>query len=539
MNSTRESSSAEAGSFRMEDRLAFVGITPETRQQLVKLGKTVAEQMPGALDTFYEHIDRFTETRSKFNTGDVKSRAKTAQLAHWQRICSGQFSTDYAASVQRIGAVHARIGLEPKWYIGAYAFLSAHVIRAITADAEKGAGFFSRKPKTNAAEQIIAFVQAMLLDVELSLNVYFELSEKARLDAEAAQAEASAKAVENAQTAVVATFGRAFSALADRDLTVQLTDEVPPAFEPMRQDFNRAVVALGEVMQTARGISSEVASSAEAIQSGARDLSMRTEQQAASLEETAATTEQLAASVKASAQSSRNAVALANEATGVAQEGGSIVGRAVEAMARIETASQKISDITDVIDEIAFQTNLLALNAAVEAARAGDAGKGFAVVASEVRTLAQRSSEAAKEITALIDASVSEVEGGVKLVRSAGEALDKIVDASRRVAQTVTEISTASGEQANGIESMSESVADMDQMTQQNAALAEESAGSATALTDQVARLNEVVAQFRLSEAATAARLREQAAAAFSRRETGRETAPRPRKVAGGSWESF
>jgi methyl-accepting chemotaxis protein len=168
-------------------------------------------------------------------------------------------------------------------------------------------------------------------------------------------------------------------------------------------------------------------------------------------------------------------------------------------MSRIETASQKISDITGVIDEIAFQTNLLALNAAVEAARAGDAGKGFAVVASEVRTLAQRSSEAAKEITALITASVSEVNQGVHLVRSAGDALSKIVHASQKVTATVTEISTAATEQANGIDEMSQTVAHMDEMTQQNAALAEESAASAASLSEQIERLNDLVAAFKVS----------------------------------------
>jgi methyl-accepting chemotaxis protein len=492
----------------LEDRIIFTGITQETRQQLKKMGPTVARHMPSALDAFYTHLDQFPQTRQMFRTTDMKSRARTAQLSHWERICNGQFSSDYAASVQRIGSVHARIGLEPKWYVGAYAFVSGHVIRAIVADAEQPKGWLRRAPNPDMAEQIVAFVQAMLLDVELSLSVYFDLAEKARLASEHAQAEISAKAVLDAQESVVSTFGRAFTALAEADLSVRLEEDVPTTFEPMKQDFNRAVTSLGEAIQLARTISSQVAESAEDIQAGAHDLSSRTVQQATSLEETAATTEELAASVKASALSSRRAADLSSEAMGVAQEGGSIVSRAVEAMARIETASQKISDITDVIDEIAFQTNLLALNAAVEAARAGDAGKGFAVVASEVRTLAQRSSEAAKEITALINASVSEVEQGVRLVRSAGDVLDKIVDASRKVAQTVADISQATNEQANGIESMSQAVADLDQITQQNAGMAESSAASAASLGDQVEQLSAAVARFHIEDSGGTASLR-------------------------------
>ncbi len=165
-----------------------------------------------------------------------------------------------------------------------------------------------------------------------------------------------------------------------------------------------------------------------------------------------------------------------------AHSGGAIAGQAVDAMARIESASERISDIIRMIDDIAFQTNLLALNAAVEAARAGDAGKGFAVVASEVRTLARRSSEAAKDIAALISSSNSEVGEGVKLVREAGEQLSQILAASERVAATIADISAAAGEQANGIDEMSQAVAHLDDMTQQNAALSEQSAASAASL---------------------------------------------------------
>jgi methyl-accepting chemotaxis protein len=293
----------------------------------------------------------------------------------------------------------------------------------------------------------------------------------------------------------------AMESLAHGDLTGGIAKEYQGQFRELKNALNETIARLSETVATIKTTAQEVTSAAREINSGATDLSQRTEQQASALEETAATTEQLAASVKASAQASRQAVELSEQAMGVASEGGTIVRDAVEAMARIEQASQKISDIISVIDEIAFQTNLLALNAAVEAARAGEAGKGFAVVASEVRTLAQRSSDAAKDITGLIGASGAEVAQGVKLVRAAGAALEKIVEASQKVSATVSDISAASGEQANGIDEMSQAVAHMDEMTQQNAALAEESAASATALSDQIERLNELVAAFRTREA--------------------------------------
>jgi methyl-accepting chemotaxis protein len=302
------------------------------------------------------------------------------------------------------------------------------------------------------------------------------------------------------QREVMAVLAEGLEHLSAGDLTYRIDAEVAADYAKLRDDFNGAVARLSDTVRTIQSMSGDVSNAAHEINMGADDLSKRTEEQASSLEETAATTEELAASVKAAANASRQAVALAEEAMNVARKGGTIVTDAVEAMSRIEAASKKISDITSVIDEIAFQTNLLALNAAVEAARAGDAGKGFAVVASEVRTLAQRSSDAAKDITALISESGHEVAQGVVLVRSAGEALSQIVEASRKVSATVSDISSASAEQANGIDEMSQTVAHMDEMTQQNAALAEESAASATALTDQIQRLNGLVASFRTAD---------------------------------------
>lgn len=201
--------------------------------------------------------------------------------------------------------------------------------------------------------------------------------------------------------------------------------------------------------------------------------------------------------MKASPLSSRQAAGFAEEARTIAEDGGRIVSRAVEAMTRIEQASAKITEITSVIDEIALQTNLLALNAAVEAARAGDAGKGFAVVAAEVRTLAQRSPVAAKDIGGLINSSTVETGEDVKLVRSAGDTLVRIVGASAKVAETVTDISTAAAEQANGLDEVSQAVAHMDQMTQQNADLAEKSSASANRLSRQIAGPTQLVTEFR------------------------------------------
>ncbi len=290
------------------------------------------------------------------------------------------------------------------------------------------------------------------------------------------------------------------------------------------------------------------------ISSAAHDLSKRTEEQAASLEETAATTEELAASVKSTSQASQQATSLAADAMHEAESGGAIAEQAVKAMSRIEESSAKISEISRVIDDIAFQTNLLALNAAVEAARAGEAGKGFAVVASEVRTLAQRSGAAAKDIFALVASAQSEIGAGVELVERAGHALEAILASSRKVASNIASISTATGEQAHGVDEVSLSVTNMDTITQANASLAEESAASATILSEKAARLHELVRSYRIGSASLerrssafepspnhdVARLRDLAAKAFSQSKV---EAPPPRRAAAGQqhagWAEF
>jgi len=244
----------------------------------------------------------------------------------------------------------------------------------------------------------------------------------------------------------------------------------------------------------------EVATASAEISTSTTDLSQRTEEQAASLEETTAAMEELAATVKKNAENAQQANRFASGTRAVADRGSQVVSDAVEAMARIEDSSRKIADIIGVIDEIARQTNLLALNAAVEAARAGEAGRGFAVVATEVRSLAQRSSQAAKDIKDLITNSGGQVRDGVNLVNKAGEALDEIVGSIRQVADIVAEIANASTEQATGIEQINRALAQMDDATQQNAALVEENAATAKALENQARAMDEQIGFFRIGE---------------------------------------
>jgi methyl-accepting chemotaxis protein len=263
--------------------------------------------------------------------------------------------------------------------------------------------------------------------------------------------------------------------------------------------------ALGTMQGALRGMVSQVRASTDSIStasaqiaSGNQDLSARTEQTASNLQQAASSMEELTGTVKQSADSARQANQLASSAAEVAARGGKVVSEVVSTIDDINASSKKIADIIGVIDGIAFQTNILALNAAVEAARAGEQGRGFAVVAGEVRNLAQRSAQAAKEIKALIGASVEKVDSGSKLVADAGKTMQEIVGSVQRVTDIIGEITAAAAEQSDGIGQVSASVSHLDQMTQQNAALVEESAAAAQSLRDQAGRLSSVVATFRL-----------------------------------------
>ncbi|WP_142125056.1 methyl-accepting chemotaxis protein [Pseudoxanthomonas sp. 3HH-4] len=336
-------------------------------------------------------------------------------------------------------------------------------------------------------------------------------------------------------------------AIARGDLTARMEGDFHGVFASMRDDANATVAQLTEIVGGIQMAATSINTAAGEIASGNNDLSRRTEQQAANLEETAASMEELTSTVRQNAESARQANQLAIGAAGVASLGGDVVGQVVTTMRDIEQSSKKIAEIISVIDGIAFQTNILALNAAVEAARAGEQGRGFAVVASEVRTLAQRSANAAKEIKGLIENSVDRVADGSALVNQAGATMGEIVASVQRVTDIMAEISAASQEQSAGIEQVNQTITQMDETTQQNAALVEEATAAARSMEEQAGALTQSVSVFKLQATVSAPVRQAIAAAAVAPRPvaTPKAVARKPvaRKpepaLADGDWQEF
>jgi methyl-accepting chemotaxis protein len=320
-----------------------------------------------------------------------------------------------------------------------------------------------------------------------------------RLDEErAARDKEGAAQRANAEEAV-SMLGAALKSLAAKDLTFRMRAQIPEAYRALRADFNTAIAELEEAMLGVAASSQAIQAGSREISSGADDLSRRAERQAVGLEETASALDEVAAMVRSAAEGAAHARKVVADAKTGAENGSAVAGKAASAVADIAKSSRQVGQVIGVIDEIAFQTNLLALNAGVEAARAGDAGRGFAVVAAEVRALAQRSAEAAKEIKTLIATSTAQVEHGVALVAETGRALERINAQANEISQIVSAIATGAKEQSTGLDEINSAINQMDQATQQNAAMAEQSTAAAGVMAGETDRLVALVGRFQTS----------------------------------------
>lgn len=465
MDNLRTSSSAES------DQLSFFGLSFGPNEDLPLIHESVEQHASAALDKLYAKIAADPHMGALFRSPGAIQHARTKQLEHWSSLFTQGVNAQFMKGSETIGLIHARVGLDPVWYIGAYAMVLDDVITGMMKQSARRR--LSGKALTHA---IGTLVKTALFDMQLALSSYFKAEDEKRAEA-------------------IGRIGQALSSLAEGDLENRLTGmsseyrQIEQDFEQMRAQMHETLTQVADASEMIRVSSSEIAHASS-------DLAERTEKQAANVEETAAAMEQITGTVKQTASRANAVRAAVQDAQQDAGMGAEVVQKAVGAMADIERSSNEIAQIVSLIDGIAFQTNLLALNAGVEAARAGDAGMGFAVVANEVRALAQRSADAAKNIKDLITGSSAQVTQGVHLVGETGEALSRIANRIGQMNALATEIADTAATQAQGIAEVNSAVSSMDRSTQQNAAMVEEATAAANSLSTEATRLSALVGRF-------------------------------------------
>jgi methyl-accepting chemotaxis protein len=455
----------------LTERLEYYGLKAHD-PDYQGVSRLIGRAMEGTLEGFYREVNSRDELARKFTDGASMERARRAQAKHWQSAFTDGLDETFLKRSNHIGSVHAKIGLEPKWYVGSYARILDDLITQLVAP-----GWKRFLPwKRAEARRMAALVKVSLLDMDIALSSYFfDINSKV--------------------SSLNEELGKALEKMASGKLNIDPVD-LPVEYAAVARDFNSTIASLHQTISTVIDGVSAITTGSSEIRMASDDLARRTEEQAANLEETAAAVTQIAHRVRETRETANNARGTIKEANARAIQGSKIVAEAGTAMGQIAQSSGEITNIIGVIDSIAFQTNLLALNAGVEAARAGESGKGFAVVASEVRALAQRCSDAADEIKSLITGTSVHVSSGVDLVKSSGESFELIVQSVAELMTSIEAIANSTEEQAESISQIDTVVGDLDRSTQQNAAMAEECTAAASSLAREADNLYSTVNVF-------------------------------------------
>ncbi|MGB3711980.1 MAG: globin-coupled sensor protein [Erythrobacter sp.] len=460
----------------LAERLSYYGLEPHD-PAYKSVNRVLRSSLDATLDKFYGEVGTRKNLAGKFESPASLNRARAAQARHWTSAFSEGLGENFLNRSRHIGAVHARIGLEPKWYVGSYARIMEELLTAIIAP-----GWKRYLPwKQAEARRVVALVKVSLLDMDIALSSYFvDMNEKV-----------------NSLNTVL---GGALAQLADGKLNIDPVD-LPGEYAGVARDFNSTVAALHKAVSSVVEGVEAIATGSSEIRSASDDLARRTESQAASLEETAASVTLAAQRVREARETASKARGTIRDTNQKAGEGAQIVAEAVSAMNKIVKSSDEISSIIGVIDSIAFQTNLLALNAGVEAARAGESGRGFAVVASEVRALAQRCSDAAEEVKTLITGTSAHVAAGVNSVENSGTAFDAIAQGIGDLTDAIETIADSTEVQAESLSQIDVVIGELDRSTQQNAAMAEQCTAAATSLAQEAESLGTTAGVFEVDSA--------------------------------------
>ena len=468
----------------IRERLSFMEIDARQQSVLATIKSIIAGGIGGALDRFYRRARATPETAAFFGDEAHMARAKQAQSNHWLHIMDGTFDEQFYQSVRRIGSTHARIGLEPRWYIAAYSLVLEDFLHLIGRKLSPWRRALTLFRAPSAAEASAAVIKAALLDLELSISIYFE----------EAQAE---------RTRAIETLATSLRSLAAGNLTDEPVG-LPASFEALERHYVQALRNLRGLIGSVADGTTTIRMGAEEIAQASEDLARRTEGNAASLEQTATSVTQMDGRLKAAAAAASRTVGRADQAIATVGSGRAVADEAVQAMGRVADSAKGIDSVIEGLDKIAFQTRVLAMNAAVEAGRAGEAGRGFAVVADLVSALAMRSEEEAKRAREQLTATQSDIVTAVGAVQKVDGALSDISGDVRQVHELLASMATDNLAQAEAISQVSAAVGSMDRATQQNAAMVEETSAAARNLTGEVERLAGHAAQFTTERRASA-----------------------------------
>ena len=524
---------SEQEQYSIDQRRDLMELDDAACESIANVQESILAHLPVALDKFYDKLSGYDELNGMFDSDAHREHAKSKQYGHWEHIAAGKLDTDFLDASRNIGNVHARIGLEPKFYVAGYALIVEGLIEGVIKDACAAAGgkkglFGRSKPNINPEEiahTVSSIVKAVLMDSEIALSSYMhrrrveteEVNEEVqRVVAAARDGDFSQRVSTNVSNEVLNQLvdstnelmssvqagldeaDSVLSSVAQADLTARMEGNFKGAFKQLQNNINAVADQLSQMISQIQQTSGALKTATSEILSGATDLNDRSTRQAAAVTETSATVKSLADIVKENTDEANAAMRKSDDVRRTAEEGGEVMTNASDAMQRITTSSEKISNIIGMIDDIAFQTNLLALNASVEAARAGEAGKGFAVVAVEVRRLAQSAAQASSEVKALIEQSATEVGQGTSLVSEAASKLQQMVEAARENNEQMARIASNSESQTSAIQEINAAVHDIDEMTQHNVALVEETNAAIEQTEQRSSELDEIVDVFKI-----------------------------------------
>ncbi|MCX5619616.1 MULTISPECIES: globin-coupled sensor protein [Bombella] len=482
-------------SVNLPSRLHFLGLTEKECQIIRRIEPYITKAIPHALDIFYDLVAKEPKTKIFFSSKQHMQQAKQAQLGYWRHIALANFGTQFADTVRRVGKTHARIGLEPRWYIGGYAVILSHIIQDVTAQLVPAVPFLPPKlPLRELASSFACLLKAVFLDVDLTISIYIEETKRSNKE-EMAKLD---NAIEQERQFVTQSFGHIINALADKNLSLSVEGDLPTTYLPMRDDLNHAIATLCQTLNIIKETTGSIDNTADEINSAARDLARRTEKQAASVEKTAAAVEQITATVSSTAARVLEANHFVKDCQTATEHFGTMIHRAHEAMKGIERSAEAVNKITNVISNIATQTNLLALNTGVEAAHAGEAGSGFRVLAQEIRKLANRVGNASEEVKELISTSQNHVTAGSSIMKDASNAVGTIISNVANINSHLQEITKATSEQASALKDVNSAIATIDQGTRENAAMVEETSAATANMAQRTRQLRHLLGEFTL-----------------------------------------